>query len=33
MSSAEADSSHMPLLRGGWDNDLDKAGVDVIDQA
>jgi hypothetical protein len=27
------DSSHTPLLRGGWDNDLDEAGVHVIDQA
>src|SRR5262249_23964843 len=31
--SAVADSSHTPLLRGGWDNDLDEAGVHVIDQA
>ena len=33
MFSAVADSSHTPLLRGGWDNDLDEAGVHVIDQA
>ena len=33
MFSAVADSSHMPLLRGGWDNDLDEACVHVIDQA
>lgn len=28
-----ADSSHTPLLRGGWDNNLDEACVHVIDQA
>ena len=28
-----ADSSHLPLLGGGWDNDFDEAGVHVIDQA
>jgi trehalose 6-phosphate synthase len=30
---ARSYSSHTPLLRGGWDNDLDEACVHVIDQA
>jgi ATP-dependent DNA ligase len=33
MLSAVADASHIPLLRGGRDNDFDEACVYVINQA